>query len=61
MSEELLASQKGIYLRSSVFFDVTQLWLVVIDVSGQSIGIVFKCQAIQEDSHTEIYSMQLDR
>jgi len=34
--------------RSSLFWDVTQHWLAVSDVSGQPTGTTVKCQAFQE-------------
>ena len=36
------------YNKSSPFWDVTQHRLVVIAVSGQPIGSIFKSQAVQE-------------
>jgi hypothetical protein len=35
-------------IRSSLFWDVTQRIFVVIDVSGQLIGTIFKSQIVQE-------------
>jgi hypothetical protein len=37
-------------LRSSLFWDVTQHWFVVTDVSGQPIAPIFKGQAVQEET-----------
>jgi len=36
-------------MRSSFFWDVTQLWLVITDVSGQPVGPIFNGQATQEE------------
>ena len=36
-------------MRSSFFWDVTQLWLVITDVSGQPLGTMFNVQATQEE------------
>ena len=35
-------------MKYSLFWDVTQRRLVVIDVSGQSVGPIFKGQAVQD-------------
>jgi hypothetical protein len=39
----------AVYMRSSLFWDVTQRRLIVADVSGQPIGPIFNGQAVQED------------
>jgi len=36
----------AVWMKSSLFWDVTQRTLVVTDVSGQPIGTIFKAQAI---------------
>jgi hypothetical protein len=37
------------FLRLSLFYDVTQRWLIVTDVSAQPIGPIFKGQAVKEE------------
>jgi hypothetical protein len=38
--------------RSSLFCDVTRRSLVVTDFSGQSIGLIFKSQSVEDDCFT---------
>jgi hypothetical protein len=46
------ATENSVFLSSSVFWDVTQLRLVVTDVSGQPVGPSIKDQAVQDDCST---------
>jgi hypothetical protein len=36
-------------MRTSLFWDVTQRWPVVVDVSRQPVGLLFSGQAVREE------------
>ena len=40
--------QHSLTIRSSLFGEITQCWLVVIDASGQTFGSIFKGQPVQD-------------
>jgi hypothetical protein len=46
-----------VYSTSSLFLDVTQRWMVVADVSGQTIGPIFKGQAVQDGTERSYWNV----